>query len=103
MRRSRAEHLGERRLDFLLFERHGTREVGAVAGHRRQVDAVLEQSLGELARAVGPEVEEDRRVGRRIEPRPPFDDDRLDELVRDTAVVARLDGLDRVPRGAAFT
>ncbi len=58
---ARGEQLRKRRLDLLLLERHGAREVGAVAGHRRQVDSGLEQPLGELARSVGPEVEEDER------------------------------------------
>ena len=83
------EHLGERVLDALLLERDGAREVRAVAGHRRQVDPGLEQPLRELARTVGPEVEEDRRVPGRVEARPPGEDDRLDELVGDPALVAR--------------
>jgi hypothetical protein len=45
--------------------------------------------LRQLTHPVGPEVEEDRRVLRRVEPRPFAQDDRLDELVGDAAVVAR--------------
>ena len=82
--------------DLLLVERDREREVVAVARHRRQVDAGLEQPLRELPRAVRPEVEEDRRVRRRIEAGPPVEDDGLDELVGHPALVARLDGCDRV-------
>ena len=56
------EHLGERVLDDVLREGDGEVEVVAVAGHRRQVDAELAELLGELPRAVGAEVEEDRGV-----------------------------------------
>ena len=86
------EHLGERVLDDVLREGDGEVEVVAVAGHRRQVDAELAELLAELARAVRAEVEEDRGVALGIQPRPPVDDDGLDELVRDPAVVARLHG-----------
>ena len=91
----RREHLGERVLDDLLGEGDREVEVVAVAGHRRQVDAELAELLGELPRAVGAEVEEDRGVALGIEPRAAVDDDRLDELVGDAAVVARLHGGDR--------
>ena len=91
-----AQHLGERPLDDVLGERDGEREVVAVARHRREVDAELAELLGELAAPVGAEVEEDRGVGRRVEPRPALDDGRLDELVRDTRVVVPLHFRERV-------
>ena len=50
---------------------------------------MLEQPARELPAAVGPEVEEDRRVDRRIEPGACREHDRLDELVGDAALVAR--------------
>ena len=50
---------------LLLRERDRRRDVLGVPRHRRQVDARLEQPPRELAAAVGPEVEEDRRVDRR--------------------------------------
>ena len=83
----RGEHLGERVGDVLLLEDDRAVEVVAVAGHRRQVDARVEQLLRELARAVGPEVEEDRRVAGPIRGVPSTEDG-LDELVRDARVVA---------------
>ena len=84
--------------------REGDREVEvvAVARHRRQVDAELGELLGELPRAVGAEVEEDRGVALGIEARPAVDHDRLDELVGDAAVVARLHRGDRVVRVLAL-
>ena len=82
----RGEHLGERVRDLLLLEDDRAVEVVAVAGHRRQVDAGLEQLLRELAGAVGPEVEEDRRVAG-LDPRPSLEEHRLDELVGDARVV----------------
>ena len=83
------EHLGERVRHLLLLEDDRAVEVVAVAGHRRQVEAGLEQALRELPRAVGPEVEEDHRVAG-LDPGPPLEVDGLDELVRDTGVVLLL-------------
>jgi hypothetical protein len=85
-----AEHLGERAVDVLLAEGDREREVLAVAGHRRQVDAELAELLRELPRPVGAEVEEDRRVLRGIETRAAVDHRRLDELVRHSGVVVPL-------------
>ena len=89
------EHLGERVGDLLLGERDRAVEVVGVARHRHEVDAELDEALGELAPAVGPEVEEDRAVARGVEPRPALEHDRLDELVGDARRVARLDRGDR--------
>ena len=50
---------------------------------------MLEQHAGQLAPAVGAEVEEDRGVTW-FEPRGAVDADRLDELVGDAVVVASL-------------
>ena len=89
------QHFRHRLLHRLLLEGDGAVEVAAVAGHRGQVEAGLEQLLGQLARAVGAEVEEDRAVAV-LEPRAAVDHDRLDELVGDARVVACPDGGDRV-------
>ena len=74
---------------MLLGKGDWTVEVAAVSRHRRQVEAGLEQLLGQLACPVGAEVEEDRRVlvrqARRVRVH-----DRLDELVRDPFVIACL-------------
>ena len=56
------EHLGERVPHLLLPERERDVQLVGVAGHRREVDAALDERLRELARAVGAEVEEDRGV-----------------------------------------
>ena len=56
----------------------------------------LEQPVRELAHPVRAEVEADRRIESRVEPRRSVDDDRLDELVGDPARVARADRLDRI-------
>ena len=90
------EHLGEHVLDLLIPEDDREVEVVPVAGHCRQVDAALTELLGELPRAIGAEVEEDRGVASGIEARTAVDDGGLDELVRNSAVVARLDGGDRI-------
>src|SRR5205085_2561241 len=89
------EHLGERLGHVLLLEHDRAVEVVAVARHRRHVEAGLEQTLRELAGAVGTEVEEDRRVAG-LQARPPVEDDRLDELVGDVTLVATADGGDRI-------
>ena len=80
---------------LLLPEDDRAVEVVAVARHRRQVEAGLEQALRELARAVRPEVEEDRRVAG-LEPGTAGEMRGLDELVRDAGVVLRLHVGDRV-------
>src|SRR3954454_21447064 len=95
------EHLGERLVDLLLAEDHRAGKVVAVVRHRGQVEAAVDEQLRELARPVGPEVEEDRRVVR-PEPGPSLEHDRLDELVGDAEVVARLHGADRVGRVGAL-
>ena len=64
-------------------ERDRAVEVVAVARHRRQVEAGVEQPLRELAAAVRAEVEEDRGVAARRAAAGPSSDDRLDELVGD--------------------
>ena len=63
------EHLGEGVRHLLLLEDDRAVEVVAVARHRRQVEAGLEEALGQLPRPVGPEVEEDNRVAG-LDPRP---------------------------------
>ena len=83
------EHLRDRLRDHLLLEDHRAVEVVAVAGHGREVQALLEQPLRELARAVGAEVEVDRRIAEN-EPRQ-RQDDRLHELVGDAPGVRGLD------------
>ena len=88
------EHLRDRVRDHLLLEDDRAVEVVAVAGHGREVQALLEEPLRELARAVGAEVEVDRGVLRR-EPRL-RQDDGLHELVGDAARVRGLDGGHRV-------
>ena len=87
------ENIGERLRNGLLAEDDRAVEVVAVVGHRRQVDAGVEQQARELSAAVRAEVEEDRGVAR-LDPRRALDHDRLDELVGDTRVVARLHGLE---------
>ena len=69
----------------------GAVELVAVARHRRQVDAGVDQQPRELPAAVRAEVEEDRGVAR-LDPRRALDHDRLDELVGHAGVVARLHG-----------
>ena len=91
------QHLGQRLCHLLLLEDDRAVEVVAVTGHRRQVEAGLEQALRELARAVRPEVEEDHRVAG-LDPGAAGEMRGLDELVRDACVVLRLhvgDGVDR--------
>ena len=77
------DDLGERLGHVLLGEGDGAGDVvrgsGSSSSGRRRARA----AAGELAAAVGPEVEEDRGVARRIEARPAAEHDRLDELVGD--------------------
>ena len=91
-----AQHLGERSLDNVLGKRNREREIASVTRHRREVDTEFAELLGELAAAVGPEVEEDCSVGRGVKPRAPLDDRRLDELVRHSRVVVPLHFRERV-------
>ncbi len=58
------EHLGERLRHVLLAEDDGHVEIVAVARHRRQVEAAVEQQPGQLPPAIRPEVEEDHAVAR---------------------------------------
>ena len=95
------DRLRERVGDLLLPERGRALEVVAVAGHRDDVHASVEQPLGELAHAVGTEVEDDRRVLRRVEAWAAAEHDRLHELVRHAALVARAHGRDGVVRQVA--
>ena len=100
------DHLGQGRLRPRLGERDRVGPALAVLGHRRQVEdraaaarELLESGLGQrpgqLAGAIGAEVEEDRDVARR-RPVVLADHRRLDELVGLIAVVG---GLDRLRRG----
>ena len=90
----RGEHLGHRLADHLLLEDDRAVEVAAVAGHRGQVDSLLEELLRELASPVGPEVEVDRCV---LRPEPGTgQDDGLDELVGHPTCVGGLDRRHRV-------
>ena len=78
------------RLGHDLLGEHGRAVlVVGVPGHRRQVEARVEQDARELPGPVRPEVEEDHAVTR-LDARRALDHDRLDELVRDAGVVARL-------------
>ena len=81
--------LGERVRHPLLLEDDRALEVVAVARHRDDVDACLEQTLRQLADTVRPEVEDDRGVSGRVEPRAAREHDGLDELVGDAPRVAR--------------
>ena len=90
------ENLRKRLVDVLFGKRNGTVEVAAVPRHRRQVDSELEELLGQLPRAVGPEVEEDRAVAVGVEHGAVGDMHGLDELVGDLALVARADDRKRV-------
>ena len=96
------EHVREHHLDRLLGEDDREVEVVPVARHRRQVDAELAELLRQLPRSVGPEVEEDGRVPVGTQPRPAPNDRRQDEFIRDTALVAVLDGCDRIVGLGAF-
>ena len=91
------QHLHHRLVDLLLRDRDRTVEIVAVARHRRQVEAFLEQPLGELARAIGAKVEEYGCVPW-TQPRPSCQHDWLDELVGRAALVALTHRLDRIVR-----
>ncbi len=90
------QDLGQHLRDGLLREGDGEVEVVAVVRHRRQVDAEPAELLRQLPRPVGTEVEEDRGVPGRVEPRAAVDHDGDDELVGHAGVVARLHRGDRV-------
>src|SRR5207248_3644448 len=84
------ESLRKRLVDLLLAERGRTVEVVAVARHRGHRDVSLPQPLRQLAGSIGPEIEEDDRIEDRIDSRLVLDDDRLDELVRHSIRIVRL-------------
>jgi hypothetical protein len=86
------EDLGDRVDDLLLGEHDRRLDVVGVARHRRQIGSGLDQEPRELACPVRPEVEEDERVPLEVDRRRALEDDRLDELVGDAGVVARLHG-----------
>ena len=65
----RAQRFRERVDDFLLGEGDRRVDVLRVPGHRRQVDAPLEQASGELPPPIRSEVEEDRGIGARTQAR----------------------------------
>src|SRR5687768_9575430 len=81
----------------MLGEGHRAVEVFAVARHRREVGARLEEALRELPGPVRAEVEEDGRVAGRIEAWV-RQHDRLDELVGDPGLIARASRRSRVVR-----
>ena len=82
------KHLCQNHVDVLLREGDGKREVLSVLRHRGQVGFELAELLGQLARAIGAEVQEDRRVLRRVEAGAAVETDRDDELVRHAFVIA---------------
>ncbi len=88
------ECLCENHVDGLLRERDRKVEVLPVLRHRRQVGFELAQLLAQLARPVGPEVEEDRGVLGRVERRAALPPQRDDELVGDGRGIALLDTRD---------
>jgi hypothetical protein len=89
------EHFGHRRVDVLFLEDDRAGQIGPVARHRRQVVPALDQTLRELPRPVGSEVEEDRRIAV-LQPRPPRERDRLDELIGHVPFVLLLNDCYRV-------
>ncbi len=86
---------------LLRAEGDGHVELGRVAGHRRQVEARIDEPLPELASPVGAEVEEDRGVVR-VEPGCALDDERLEELVGDARLVTPLHVLEQSGRGRRY-
>ena len=90
------DDLGQRVGHDLLGEDDRALEVVGVAGHRDDVDTRIEQLPRQLANPIRPEVEHDRGVAVRVEPRAAAEHDRLQELVGDPTRVARPDRRDRV-------
>jgi len=64
--------------------------------HRGDIGTGLDELHAQLACSVGSEVEEDRRVLSRPQPWTAGNGDRLDELVRDLALIATAHRLDRI-------